>query len=75
MPKITVTIELDEHIYDFLKAEADDTENSVETYISSLLYQRNIESRLFTAQLNDMIKRESSAILNNARKENSFATA
>ena len=62
MSKITVTIELDKHIFDFLKAEADDINSGVEAHISSILYQRNIESRLFTAQLDEMIMRESSTI-------------
>ena len=71
MSKKKITVELDEHIYDYLKAEADDIDSGVEAHISSILYQRNIESRLFAAQLDDMIKRESSSILDNARKEKS----
>jgi len=65
MSKKTVIIDLDEHIYDFLTAEADDIECGVEAHISSILYQRNIESRLFAAQFDEMILRESSAILDN----------
>jgi len=54
-----VTIELDEHIFDSLQDEADDVNDTIETHIASILYQRNIQSRLFASRLDDMIKNNS----------------
>ena len=55
MNQIEVTVKLDEQIYDFLKREAEDIGESLETHIASLLYQRNIESRLFAKQMDEMV--------------------
>jgi len=58
MNKIEVTVKLDKHIYDFLKREAEDIGEDLEPHITSLLYQKYIQSRLFAIQMDEMVMEE-----------------